>query len=88
MSLHKYILIDIELEPEKESIQWIQPRWSWRKFDQEKLQAFLASVSTEDMITSARASEKLAAILEEACNQSMPIGFVSRREKAAYWWNG
>lgn len=41
----------------------------------------------EDTVNSSQCSNALASILEEACNQSMPMGLNRGGNKAAYWWN-
>lgn len=84
LSLHRYISSLKELE--NQSNIHVEERWSGRKFDLTKLQAYMESVTFEDVDSVTTASKKLASIVGEACNQSMPKGHYKERKKAAYWW--
>jgi len=89
-SLHRYITFTIETitnRPINQDVHQQGGRWSWKKYDQQKLQKFLNE--KEFPFTNIDALEKttiLNCYLKHTCDASMTNGTYKRNKRPAYWW--
>jgi len=89
-SLHRYITFTIETityKPTNQDVHQQGGRWSWRKYDQQKLQKFLDE--KQFPFTNIDALDKapmLDNLLKQACDASMPKGTYKGNKRPAYWW--
>lgn len=85
---HRCILFDLLLgdKHNKEGTQ-IENRWSWKKYDADKLRMFIESSEAPVIHNNAeRGSKEITQYLKEACDSCMPRGTYRWKKKPCHWW--
>jgi len=85
-SLHKYFVYIFS------SVRHIEPhptetRWSWRKYDKEKLIQYINSNNVREETEPVAAYTALDRYLVGVCDSCMPKGQYKKGKKPVYWWN-
>lgn len=89
-SLHRYITFTIASiinRPINHDAHQQGGKWSWKKYEQQKLQKFLSE--KEFSFTNIDALDKIPMLdsyIKQACDASMPNGTYKGNKRPAYWW--
>jgi len=65
----------------------VQERWSWRKYDKEKLVRYIDKNGMESESDPETVLGSLHQYLVDACDSCMPKRKYSDGKKPVYWWN-
>lgn len=86
MSLHKYIMFNIQ--PTSGQPTHVNPgsRWAWRKANRSMLLEFFEKTEMRDGKTAEEKALFLSEYLEAACNSCMPRGTYNGKKKPVHWW--